>query len=202
MAGTAVAPASDGTYLATMLATHDLILVGTDGAILWRTHLDVTPATLAVSGDRVYFTSDRGMLCAVRVDDGRIDWCFDVRVPAVGAPAVSDTLVFVALRDNTLRSFDRHSGAMRGNVQLGARPISGPRLAGSTVIVPLLTADLFLLSADRTAPDRTKTDRVTPPAQQNSPTMQAFDASADGRAMVAILTSPSGRVLVGYRKRE
>ena len=50
----------------------------------------------------IYVGLQSGTFCALAARDGGDQWCFPLRVPMVGRPAVTDHLVRVALLDNSL----------------------------------------------------------------------------------------------------
>lgn len=141
----AVTPiAADAGRLYMALADSTLIAVNGDGRILWQIALDSVPKLLLASRGRIYFGAADGAVYAYD-QDGSADWAwrYPVRSEAVGAPAIDDRCVYVALMDNSLRAFKRGSGNLCwAATQLNLRPASGPVVAGDGVVVTTVTGAL------------------------------------------------------------
>ena len=176
-----------------LVGTSDPAVVAIDvetGRQAWRAALDVPPIALAGSADRVYFGTTDGRICSVRTSNGSRDWCPTVRVLTVGAPLVQDRFVYFAFLDNTLRTYDRRSGARQETATLSARAFSGPTLSGDAVAVPMVTGEFALVRTwKRDVSERAGTTPESPP------TLQAAVASGDGTLLAALNLSTAGSTL-------
>jgi hypothetical protein len=181
------------------LAAFDLAT----GALNWRVPLGMTPTGLVANGDRVYFGTIEGPACAYHQDNGQKDWCYRVRVPSVGAPALDDRLVYMTFLDNTVRLFDRGNGAMRRVDILPRRPFAGPALtAPAEMLVPLVTDEVFALSRAAAPSPTAKPPRPAIVDQpQPSASLQALALTPDGGWMALVTVSPVDRALVVYRHK-
>lgn len=182
-----------------VLALDNSTLVAVDlakGLVTWRATLTATPEAIGAAGDRVYFGTTAGNLCAYRQLDGKFDWCFPARVEAAGAPAFDDRLVYFALLDNTLTALDRRSGAMRRRSLLPGRPVSGPRMGLTHLIVPLANGEFSIVSMA----DGRLMAPVASPDQASAPSLQNAEAAKDGRFLAALTVAPGAkRSLIGFR---
>jgi outer membrane protein assembly factor BamB len=191
-AAVTVAPVVDQSRVVVALADQSLAaLDAATGAIAWRAPMDVEPVSLAATADRVYAATVNGLLCAFKYSSTRDDWCFDVGIPAVGAPQVDAHNVYVAYADNALRAFDRGNGHQRGSPQLPAKPASGPRVAGVEVVVPLVSGDVAFVAPAKSF----AVVRQPAPDQVLLPVLQASAITDDGRLLALVTASPSGRTL-------
>jgi outer membrane protein assembly factor BamB len=177
-----------------VVATEEPALLAVDvetGQEVWRTPLEVTPITLAASADRVYFGTSDGRICSYRTENGNRDWCPTIRVLAVGAPVLHDRFVYFAFADNTLRAFDRRSGARQETAILSARPYSGGVLSGDAVVLPLVTGEFALVRTWK----RDAVLRVSAGAALESPTLRAAAIAADATLLAALNLSTAGTML-------
>lgn len=191
----AAAAASD-TIVA--VALDDRTLAAFDpasGRALWRVTLPVTPTLIVANTDRVYFGTKENFACAYHAATGQRDWCYPVRVTPVGRAALDAEHVYWAFLDNTVRVFDRRNGARRQSVALNARPLDGPQLGGTQLIVPLVTGEfVFFTPGDTFTPTRFD----DPAAKVAPPLMQASAVAPDGSSLAMLTVSPTGRSLVMF----
>jgi len=136
---------------ATVLAFADGRLASFDvaaGLRLWQTTLRRPPAAIAAADDSIYLAMPDGTLQAVNARNGSVRWSFPLRVPIVGEPFASERFVHVVLLDNSLRTFDRRSGAMLRTDGLGHRPAAGPWVTGSSAVIGLTTGEFLVLDPE------------------------------------------------------
>ena len=185
-----------------VLALADRTLASFDlatGRQLWREPIEVTPTTLVAAGERIYMGTAEHALCSHRETDGRLAWCFPIRVPLVGQPVVDNRHVYAAFQDNIVRIFDRQNGAMIRSVPVNALPVAGPSLGGAYLAVPVHTAEFMLIPLSSGA-DRSAATRLPTPSAQTSPFALAAGASPDGGVLAILTSSPAERLIVCYRK--
>jgi outer membrane protein assembly factor BamB len=120
------APAKDGRIIALRVDT---------GEPLWERRLGGTPNEMLALDDRLYVGSDDNFFYCLTAKNGLIDWRWRTGGDVVGAPVVDDRRVYFVSFDNILRGLDRRSGAQRWKRPLPFRPLTGPLMAGATVIV-------------------------------------------------------------------
>jgi outer membrane protein assembly factor BamB len=65
---------------------------------------------LAVDKGSVYFGGGDGFLYSVSLENGRVNWRYDVRVPWISRPTVSGGRVFITTSDDTIYAFDAGTG--------------------------------------------------------------------------------------------
>ncbi len=131
------------------LATREMASIDLKtGHVNWKAPLSGVPVSATVTDDRFFATTEGGQACAHRLTNGAVSWCFDFHIPLVGQPLVQGKTVSVALYDNTVRSLDMNSGALRRNAHLPARPADGPVLVGTSMLIPLTTGEIATFAAD------------------------------------------------------
>jgi hypothetical protein len=191
-------PADAVDRVVVALADRSLAAVSIDsGEMVWRVKPDVAPLALAGAPDRVYYVASGGFVCAHQHADGRLDWCFAVRVPPLGAPAIGGSELAAAFLDNSLRIFDRRSGTLRRIVRSDIRPLTGPVLAGDRWLLPLLTSELFVVPRDEKQPP--VRGFVLP--QEPGPPLNAAAISGDGRWVALFSVTPAARTVDVYGRR-
>jgi outer membrane protein assembly factor BamB len=120
------APAKDGRIIALRVDT---------GEPVWERRLGGTPSEMLALDDRLYVGSEDNFFYCLTARNGRIDWRWRTGGDVVGAAVVDDRRVYFVSFDNILRGLDRRSGAQRWKRPLPFRPLTGPLMAGATVIV-------------------------------------------------------------------
>lgn len=107
---------------------------------------------LVVEKGAVYFGGGDGHLYSVSLDNGRVNWRYDLRNPLVSRPTVSGGRLFVTTTDDTVYAFDAGTGkwlwhyrrrSSQSATVLGA---SAPLVDGNEVIVGLSDGFLVALS--------------------------------------------------------
>ncbi|MGD8331355.1 MAG: PQQ-binding-like beta-propeller repeat protein [Acidobacteriota bacterium] len=96
-----------------LVTTADGVLAALDvasGAVRWQHHSD-DPITRAVAADdRVYFGAGIQGVVALRARDGGVAWRRPLGTPVVGAPALTEDLLWVAAFDAKLHAFKASNG--------------------------------------------------------------------------------------------
>jgi outer membrane protein assembly factor BamB len=180
-----------------VVALEDRTLAAFDrgtGQPVWRAPNDVTPVAMSVLGDRVYISAAEGYACAHKLEQGRRDWCFPVRVRPIGAPVGDAKQVYFAFLDNMVHVFDRRSGRRYFTPSLDALPAAGPTLTSDSLIVPVVTGEFVLLSLR----DRLKPSRVSTPRAAELPSTRAAAVRGDGGALAMVITSAGARYSLVY----
>ena len=125
-------PLDDGRLLALDLPT---------GADRWSKHFTGPLSEVLAFPDRVYFGSGDKYFYCLEAANGEWTfsggWRFPTGTTLRGKPAANDSRVFTASLDNTLRAYDRRSGAQYWQQSLPFRPsTAGPIVVGSAVVAP------------------------------------------------------------------
>ena len=120
------APARDGRIIALRVDT---------GAPLWERRLGGTPSEMLALDDRLYVGSEDNFFYCLMARNGQIDWRWRTGGDVVGTAVVDERRVYFVSFDNILRALDRRSGSQRWKRPLPLRPLTGPLMAGATVIV-------------------------------------------------------------------
>jgi outer membrane protein assembly factor BamB len=193
------APAVGDTLV--VVALDDRTLASFDratGQPAWRQTTDLTVLAMTVLGDRVFASVAEGMACAYKLEHGRQDWCFPVRVKPIGAPVGDGRQVYFAFLDNMVHVFDRRSGRRYFTPSLDALPAAGPTLTSDYVIVPVVTGEFVLLGLR----DGLKPSRVSTPRALELPSTRAAAIAGDGSALAMVITSAGGRYSLVYFSRK
>jgi len=120
-------PLADGRVVSLDLAT---------GSVRWERRLYGTPTAVLPFADHVYVGSADKSLYCLDTGDGRVAWRQQIGAVVRGRPAADASRVYVVALDNLLRAFDRDNGALRWSPRgLPFRPITGPVVVGTTVVV-------------------------------------------------------------------
>lgn len=107
---------------------------------------------LAVEKGSVFFGGGDGYLYSVSLENGRVNWRYDLRNPFVSRPAVSGGRLFLTTTDDTVYAFDAGTGkwlwhyrrrSSQTSTILGA---SAPLIDGNEVIAGLSDGFLVALS--------------------------------------------------------
>ena len=130
-------PLDDGRLLALDLKT---------GADRWKRHFAGAVSEVLAFSDRIYFGSADKVFYCFHADDGEWDWHRRVGAVPRGRPAAAGSHLFVTSIDNTLRAYDRNSGALLWHPSVPFRP-AAPVVVGSAVVVPGYAAEILAFDA-------------------------------------------------------
>ena len=119
------APARDGRIIALRVET---------GEPLWERRLGGTPSEMLALDDRLYVGSEDNFFYCITARNGQIDWRWRTGGDLVGTPVADERRVYFVSFDNILRGLDRRSGAQRWKRPLPFRPLTGPLMAGGTIV--------------------------------------------------------------------
>jgi outer membrane protein assembly factor BamB len=109
---------------------------------------------LAVGGGNAYFGAGDGFLYSVSLDNGRVNWRYDIRNPIISRPTIANGRVFVTTSDDTVYAFDAGTGKWlwhyrrRSSPSATIRGASSPLVDGADVLAGLSDGFLVTLSAD------------------------------------------------------
>lgn len=106
-----------------------------DGAPVWERKIGGRPNEILALDERLYTGSTDNFFYCLMTKDGRIDWRWRTGADVIGAPVSDGRRVYFVSLDNVLRAMNAVSGGQQWLRALPLRPTSGPRLAGSTVLV-------------------------------------------------------------------
>ena len=149
-------PVVAGGRIYTMDSRARVSALTTGGALVWST--DLTPSSdapdeasgggLAVAGNRVFVTSNFGVLKALDAATGEVVWSQDLEASAKGAPTVSDGVVYVVTTNAIGWALDANNGRILWQVLGTADPRSvvggaGPVIAGPLVIFPFSSGQML-----------------------------------------------------------
>lgn len=109
----------------------------TTGRMKWERTLRGLPAEIAAYGKRVYVGTDDKWFYCLDAKNGGSEWQ-PIRVGSgtIGRPALDRRHVYFSAMDNYVRALDRDSGAIRWQFGLPFRPVAGPAVVGTVVVVP------------------------------------------------------------------
>jgi hypothetical protein len=170
------------------------------GARSWSATVPGAAQGLAIASPLIYVGLPGGLFCALSERDGTERWCFPLRVPLAGAPAVDRDadLVRVTLLDNTLRVLDRMNGAMRQQVSLGHRPATGPWMTGPSVVVALTTGEWVVIGRSTARVSA----RLSPAGRAGATALERAGISLDAGTLADVTIAPGGqRRLSVFRRR-
>ena len=119
-------PSTDGIVRARSLET---------GANIWQHRLRGQPGEPVVAGDSVLVGASDKVLYKLSATTGDEKWSYPVRASIRGRVATDGERVFVTALDNMVRALDLESGALKWQIGLPYRPLTGPVVAGSTVFI-------------------------------------------------------------------
>lgn len=132
--------------------------------LLWTSDLAVTEdeddiggGGLAYEDGVVYMTTGRGMVMALKADDGALFWQQRVDVPIRAAPVIDDGKLFAVTIDNQLvcheattgRALWTHRGIRESALYLGA---VSPSVVNGIVVVGYTSGELYALRAEDGSP--------------------------------------------------
>lgn len=105
---------------------------------------------IQVDRDSVYFGGGDGFLYSVNLENGRVNWRYEVRNPIVSKPTIASGRVFITTTDDTIYAFDAGTGKWLWHYRRRSSPsatilgASQPLVDGQEVIAGL--SDGFLVS--------------------------------------------------------
>ncbi len=103
------------------------------------------PAVVDARGDIFLGTTDRRLL-RLRPDKGRPQWRWKTGADVASPATVTEKLALFTSFDATLYAIARGSGKLAWRAGLPSRPLSGPLVVGSTVLVACHENEIFGLS--------------------------------------------------------
>ncbi len=130
----ALAVAGDRVYVP---AANDLVvaLQIESGDQLWQRRLGGMPNDILAADDRVFVGSTDHYLYCIDVSDGRVDWRTRAGSEVIGLPAIDERRLYFVSLDNVVRAVNRGHGVQQWIQMLNFRPMSGPVMAGASVVV-------------------------------------------------------------------
>ena len=152
--------AADRVYVATD-DTRIVALQVTTGEILWTRRLGGVPSSLLALDEQVFAGSSDKYFYCLTADDGRVDWRWRVGAEPIGQPVVDARNVLLVALDNVLRALSRGHGVQQWVRLLPIRPIRGPLVAGSTLVVAGIAPQLRAYNVK----DGTPVGDLFPPGQ-------------------------------------
>ncbi len=180
-------PLDDGRLLALDLRT---------GADRWKRQFAGAVSEVLAFSDRIYFGSADKFFYCFHADDGEWDWHKRVGAVPRGRPAAEGTHLFVTSIDNTLRAYDRNSGALLWHPSVPFRP-AAPIVVGSAVVVPGNAAEILAFDAATGRPAgqiKLEESLVMPPAFGTSGgavVMTAFTGSLNSQWKLVLTALPA-----------
>jgi len=213
--------AADGTVvwrvdLATPIMTRpavgaEVVLVGLSsqemaaidlktGTLTWKAPLAGVAEHASVSADRFFVALTGGIVCAHDIARGtrqpdRARWCWNFRIPLVGAPLTEGKTITIAMFDNTIRRLDAGNGAVRRQDKIGARPATAPVATKAGTLLPLTNAELGMFAADFKALTRVPT--ANPQVTQ---ALEDVSVLPDGTAIATVAVAPGGSLTLAVYK--
>ena len=104
-------------------------------------------ASPAISGDRIYLTTDDGRTVALNRQTAQPVWEHSGGKPSSSTPVVAGDLVIVAFRPGLVVAVDRATGEKRWQTDLGHAIFSSPVVADGSVYVGAGDSNLHVLDA-------------------------------------------------------
>jgi outer membrane protein assembly factor BamB len=153
--GAALLPgaAMTGDWLYTMLDDGRVVALTLDrGEPVWERKLPAGGTTLTALDDRVFVGADDRFFYCLSTGDGDVKWRWRAGGAILGTPIVDGNSVYFLALDNTLRALNYGNGHQRWKRGLSFRPVGGPVLAGSLLLVPGLAQEVPAFRAATGAP--------------------------------------------------
>jgi outer membrane protein assembly factor BamB len=136
---------SDDRFAAA-LAEGDVVAVeASSGRLLWRQRLPAAVSALRATNDRVFVGARDNFLYALDGRDGHVRWRWRTGGDVIGVPEVDLRRVYFVSLDNVVRALDRVNGAQRWKAGLPTRPVGGPLVLGSELVVAGVSAALHVV---------------------------------------------------------
>jgi len=156
-------PSSDGYVRARDLGT---------GKPIWQERLGGAPGEPIVAGNSLLVGAADKALYKLDAATGEQKWRHRIGASIRGRAATDGERVFVTALDNMVRAFELGNGALRWQVGLKFRPLTGPVVAGRTVFITGPSTDIQML---RALDGRTAGTVVFPAKLAVPPGMRASD---------------------------
>ncbi len=135
--------AMTGDRLYTMLADGRVVALSLDrGEPVWEQKLPARGTALTALDDRVFVGADDRFFYCLSTTDGEVKWRWRAGGALIGTPIVDGNTVYFLALDNTLRALNYGNGHQRWKRGLSFRPVGGPVLAGSLLLVPGLAPEV------------------------------------------------------------
>lgn len=201
--------AVDGTQVYVGLTNLTLVaLDATAGTDRWIEQIGTLPRAFTATGGKLYFGGEDRRLHAYDRDGGR-DWRYN-REEVVGAPAVDDKHVYVALWDNTIVAHSK-GGKIEWREGLEDRPAHGPILSGDRiatilrsdriVTMPLKPGKPAAVRGGPPAPARAGAPAEAPAVERSRSQVFAATPSVDGSQIFAVIQLENRvRIVVAYKR--
>ena len=110
-----------------------------------------TPGTVlgtpALSGDRLFASTDAGLALALDADTGATLWERDIGSPSDSAPAVAGDLLYLGTRDHRVVALDLATGEPRWELDLGNIVLGSPIVSNGTLYIGSTNGNLAALDA-------------------------------------------------------
>ena len=129
-------PSSDGYIRARDLKS---------GNPIWQHRLGGQPGEPVVVGESLLVSGTDKALYKLSAATGEESWRFRVGASIRGPAASDGERVFVTALDNMIRALDLGNGALKWQVGLPFRPLTGPVVAGGTVFITSPGTDIKML---------------------------------------------------------
>lgn len=142
-------PVISGGHILVLNAEGEVVCVNSQtGKIIWERSLiddnedDANPrgGGIAIEGDIAVVTTGMGMIFGLSLEDGKIRWRIDNRVPFTAAPTVSDGMAYVIDRDNRLQALEAQTGKSLWDYRALPEVVSYPKVASPSVISGVVIA--------------------------------------------------------------
>ena len=173
-------PTTDGRIVALRVDT---------GAPVWDRRLGGPANEILALNDRLFTGSLDNFFYCLLTSDGQIDWKWRTGGDVIGMPVADERNVYYVALDNVLRAHRLISGGQQWMRPLPVRPVWGPALVGSTIVVAGLPATLRAFNVKDGVVAGTVTGVVAPPAAATVETPAPLtDKPVPAKTPVAFLT--------------
>lgn len=129
-------PSTDGLVRARDLKT---------GKEIWQRRLGGQPGEPLVAGESLIVGGADKAVYKLNAANGDVQWRYHVGASIRGRAATDGERVFVTALDNMVRAFDLGDGALKWQVGLPFRPLTGPVVAGNTIFITSPGTDIQML---------------------------------------------------------
>ncbi|RPH73366.1 MAG: hypothetical protein EHM88_24175, partial [Candidatus Rokuibacteriota bacterium] len=145
--------AMTGDRLYVMLEDDRVVALAlSSGEPVWERKLPAPGTALTALDDRVFVGADDRFFYCLSTEDGDVKWRWRAGGAILGTPIVDGNAVYFLALDNTLRALNYGNGHQRWKRGLSFRPVGGPVLAGSLLLVPGLAPEVPAFHAATGAP--------------------------------------------------